>query len=264
MSYEEVLFAKEDGVATITLNRPEQLNAFSPRMLTDLQAALGEINDDDAVRVAVITGAGRAFSSGGNVKTMIERHEQKSPTESARELRNTLQRIPLAMRKLTKPVIAAVNGPATGGGCDLALMCDIRVASENARFAESYVKLGLIPGAGGAYLLPRAVGLSKALELLYTGDIVDAQEAARIGLVSKVVAANELLPTARALAIKIANNPPLAVRQIREAVYLGQETSLEALLAHVSLAIGALSKTADHLEAVHAFIEKRLPRFIGR
>ena len=263
MSYSEILLEKAEGIATITLNRPEHLNAFSPRLLTELRAAIEEIRTEDAVRVAIITGAGRAFCAGGDLKTMGERHRERTAVETSRELRDTVQRIPVALRGLGKPAIAAVNGPATGAGCDLALMCDIRIAATNARFAESYVKVGLIPGAGGAYLLPRAVGLSKACELLFTGDMIDAAEAERIGLISKVVPPDELLPAARALAAKIAANPPLSVRYIKNAIYAGQQLTLDELLEHVSLAFGPLSKTDDHQEAVRAFLEKRSPSFKG-
>ena len=263
MSYSDILLEKAEGIATITLNRPEHLNAFSPGLLAELRAAIEEVRTDDAVRVAIITGAGRAFCAGGDLKTMGARHRERTAVETGRELRDTVQRIPVALRQLGKPVIAAVNGPATGAGCDLAVMCDIRIASANARFAESYVKVGLIPGAGGAYLLPRAVGLSKACELLFTGDMIDATEAARIGLVSTVVPSEELLPTARALAAKIAANPPLSLRYIKNAIYAGQELTLDQLLEHVSLAFGPLSKTEDHQEAVRAFLEKRTPLFKG-
>lgn len=264
MGYEEIILSKEDNIATVTLNRPEALNAFGPAMMREVFSALEEIRTDKSVRVAILTGAGRAFCAGGDVKTMGKRHAETPALDTLQDLRDTIQRVPNAMRRLGKPIIAAVNGPATGAGCDLSLMCDIRIASENARFAESYAKVGIIPGAGGAYLLPRAVGLSKACELLFTGDIIDAAEAERIGLVSRVVPADQLMPTVRALAAKIAANPPLTIQQMRHAIYAGQELSLANTLEYTSLAFGHLSKTEDHQEALQAIAERRQGRFKGK
>ncbi|MCW5732115.1 MAG: crotonase/enoyl-CoA hydratase family protein, partial [Alphaproteobacteria bacterium] len=209
---------------------------------------------------------GTAFSSGGNVKRMGEAGGLNSalPVETRANYLRGIQRIPLAFNALEVPVIAAVNGPAIGAGCDLACMCDIRIAGESARFAESFVKLGIIPGDGGAWLLPRAVGLSKACEMAFTGDPIDAREALECRLVSRVVPDGELMAEARRLAERIAVNPPHAVRMAKRLIREGQHMKLDSLL-ELSAAMQALAHaTADHREAVKAFLEKRKPVFTGQ
>jgi enoyl-CoA hydratase/carnithine racemase len=263
---EPVLYEQEGHVVLITLNQPELRNAISdPAVIDALVAAVERLDADLDVRAAILTGAGSAFSSGGNVKRMSEGGglADRLPVQTRRQYKSGIQRIPLAFDRLEVPIIAAVNGPAVGAGCDLACMCDIRIAGESARFAESFVKLGIIPGDGGAWLLPRAVGFSKASEMAFTGDPIDAREALACGLVSRVVPDGELLTAARALAARIAANPPHALRMTKRLLREGRQTSLASLL-EFSAGLQALAHaTADHKEAVGAFLAKRPPNFTG-
>jgi 2-(1,2-epoxy-1,2-dihydrophenyl)acetyl-CoA isomerase len=215
---------------------------------------------NDAVRVVIVTGAGTAFCSGGDIVAMEERLKS-SPAQRKNELFNRIQRIPLALEDLDKPVLVAVNGVATGAGMDLALMGDIRYAAASARFAETYVKVGLVPGAGGAHFLPRLVGVAKALELFWTADFIDATEAERIGLVNKVLPDGELMPYVRAVAMKIAHAPALSVRFIKRAVQQGLRNDLRTNLDLISSHYAVVTAAPDHREAVEAFIAKRKPVF---
>src|SRR5262249_31577580 len=196
-------FEIEGGIATITLNRPERMNAFTWEMIDAWAEALGQCRVNDAVSVVIVTGAGKAFCSGGDIGEMRKRGDG-TPLERKAELETHVHKIPLALEALDQPVMAAINGAATGAGLDLALMADLRIAAESARLGETYVKVGLVPGAGGAWFLPRLVGTAKALELFWTGDIIDSREAERIGLINKVVPDAELLSVTRNLATKIA------------------------------------------------------------
>lgn len=256
-----------DGIATITLNLPELRNPISdPDLIAALLATLEAMEGDPNVRVAILTGAGPGFSAGGNLKTMKPDVGPLNSSLSARTRGNYkrgIQKLPLAFAALEVPVIAAVNGPAIGAGLDLTCMCDLRIAGESAKFAESFVTLGLIPGDGGAWLLQRVVGFSKAAELTLTGETIGAQEALRIGLVSQVVPDAELLPAARALAARIACNPPHAVRMAKRLLWEAQGTDLRALL-EMSAAMQAVAHaTRDNAEAIDAFLEKRKPQFKG-
>ncbi|HEX3499394.1 MAG TPA: enoyl-CoA hydratase-related protein [Stellaceae bacterium] len=257
---ENLRFEIEDRIATITLDRPERMNAFTFEMIDAWTAALVECRRNDAVRVVIITGAGTAFCSGGDIVEMKERLKNP-PAQRKNELFNRIQRIPLALEDLDKPVLVAVNGVATGAGMDMALMGDIRYAAESARFAETYVKVGLVPGAGGAHFLPRIVGAAKALELFWTGDFIDAAEAARIGLVNKVLPDAELIPFVRSVAAKIAHSPSLSVRFIKRAVQQGLRDDLRASLDLISSHYAVVTAAPDHREAVEAFIAKRKPVF---
>ena len=261
-----VLYEQDGHVVTITLNRPEMRNPISESGMVDgIVAALERINRDQSVRCAILTGAGSAFSSGGDLKKMQQALEERAanPTATTRYYSEGIQRIPLAFEKLEVPIIAAVNGPAIGAGNDLTCMCDIRIAGESARFAESFVKVGIIPGDGGAWLLPRVVGYSKACEMAFTGDQLTAREALEIHLVSKVVPDAELMDTARAMAKKIASNPAKAMRMTKRLMVQSQGMTLAAIL-EMSAAMQALAHTtADHKEAVNAFLEKRKPVFTG-
>lgn len=260
-------YEKTDGIVVLTMDRAEERNALStPEQFREFVEAAAKIEADIDVRCVVLTGVDPAFCAGGNVKQMRDKTgiAQGSPVDIRMGYRHGIQTIPLAIYNLEVPTIAAVNGPAIGAGCDLACMCDIRIASEKARFAESFVKLGIIPGDGGAWLLPRAVGLSKTYEMAFTGDPVDGTEAARIGLASKVVPHDMLMDEALALARRIAGNPSHALRMAKRLIREGQHVRLDTLL-EMSAAFQALAHhTADHKEAISAFLDKRPPKFTGR
>lgn len=263
---EPVLYENQDGIVTLTLNRPETRNPVSDDDIMEaLLDALAQIDRDQSMRAVILTGAGSSFSSGGNLKKMGDAGglNDKLPAQTRRNYKFGIQRLPLAFEALDVPVIAAVNGPAIGAGCDLACMCDIRIASETARFAESFVKIGLVPGDGGAWLLPRIVGFSKACEMALTGDAVDAQEALSIGLVSKIVPGASLMEAARAMATRIAANPPHAVRMTKRLLRASRDSNLATLL-EMSASFQALAHvTQDHKEAINAFLEKREASFTG-
>jgi enoyl-CoA hydratase/carnithine racemase len=253
-------FDIEDRIATITLDRPERKNAFTFEMIDAWIAALAECRRNDSVRVVIVTGAGDAFCSGGDIVEMKDRLKNP-PAQRKNELFNRIQRIPLALEDLDKPVLVAVNGAATGAGMDMALMGDIRYAAQSARFAETYVKVGLVPGAGGTHFLPRLIGTAKALELFWTADFIDAEEALRIGLVNKVLPDAELMPFVRGIAAKIAQAPALSVRFIKRAVQQGMRNDLRTSLDLISSHYAVVTAGADHREAVEAFIARRKPVF---
>ena len=261
-----VLYERDHAVVTLTLNRPRERNALSTQAQWDeLVSCCERIRRDESIKVVILTGAGTAFSAGGNVKDMRDKRgiASGSPYAIAQSYQTGIQRIPLALHQLEVPTIAAVNGPAVGAGCDLACMCDIRIAGQSARFAESFVKVGIIPGDGGAWLLPRILGISRAAEMAFTGDTIDAAQALAWGLVSRVVPDGELMAATRDLANRIAANPPYAVRMTKRLLREGQSMSLESLL-QLSAAMQSLAHaTADHKEAVAAFIAKRTPKFGG-
>ena len=261
-----VLYERNGDIVTLTINRPQVRNAISDDDMIDaLVGAVERLAADGDARAAVLTGAGTAFSSGGNLKKMADDGiADLPPTQTRLTYLNGIQRIPLAFERLTVPVVAAVNGPAIGAGCDLACMCDIRVAGESARFAESFVKVGIVPGDGGAFLLQRVVGYARAAEMALTGDMIDAREALAIGLVSRVVPDAELLDVASGIARRIAANPPVAVRLTKQLLREGYHQRLGSLL-ELSAGYQALAHTTeDHKEAVEAFLAKRRPVFTGR
>ncbi len=260
---ETILYAVEGRIATITLNRPERMNAFTWDMVDAWAAALLEAQRDDNVHVVIVTGAGKAFCSGGDINNMGERAE-RTPLQRKNELAGHVHRIPLALEAMDKPVIAAVNGAATGAGMDLALQCDLRFAAATARFGETYVRVGLVPGAGGTWFLPRLVGTAKALELFWTGELISAEEAERIGIVNKVVPDEQLLSHVGEVAERIARGPQLSVRFIKRAVYQGQRIDLRTSLDLISSHYAVVSASADHKEAVQAYLEKRKPNFTGK
>lgn len=258
-----LLYEQNGAVVTLTLNQPEQRNPLTGNTaVAEIVAACEHITRDSSVRVVIITGAGSAFSSGGNVKDMRRFFaDDIEPAKIREEYRNGIQRLTLALYNLEVPTIAAVNGPAVGAGCDLTCMCDIRIASESASFAESFIKVGIIPGDGGAWLLPRVVGMSRAAEMAFTGDALSAAEALACGLVSRVVPPAELLPEANRLAARIAANPGRILRMTKRLLREGQHVRLDTLL-EMSAGFQALAhKTSQHREAVNAFIEKRKPAF---
>ncbi|MFU1939606.1 crotonase/enoyl-CoA hydratase family protein [Bordetella hinzii] len=254
---------REGGIVTATMNQPETRNALTGNTAVDEFVALcADIRRDAGVKVLIITAAGPIFSSGGNVKDMRRFFDEAVTPESiCEEYRQGIQRIPLALHALDVPVIAAINGPAIGAGLDLACMCDIRIAADTATFAESFVRVGIVPGDGGAWLLPRAVGMARACEMAFTGEAIDAADALACGLISRAVPAEALMPTARTLAAKIAANPGPVMRMTKRLLREGQQAGLASLL-ELSASYQALAhKTAEHREAVTAFIEKRAPKF---
>lgn len=258
-----LLYEQDDDVVTLTMNQPETRNALTGNFaVAEFIDACERISSDPTVKVAILTGTGSAFCSGGNVKDMQRYSRDAVPTMQIRdEYRRGIQRLPLALYNLEVPTIAAVNGAAIGAGCDLACMCDIRIAAETAKFAESFIKVGIIPGDGGAWFLPRVVGMSKAAEMSFTGEAIDASEALACGLVSRVVPAGDLLNAAQRLARRIACNPGATLRLAKRLLREGQRVSLETLL-ELSAAFQAMAhKTPEHDEAIAAFIEKRPPRF---
>jgi enoyl-CoA hydratase/carnithine racemase len=261
---EVVLYEQEGGVVTLTLNEPDTRNAISPAIVDALVDYVARINADLSVGCVILTGAGKGFSSGGNVNKIKERSTQPaSPVEVRRGYQQNIQRVPLALYSLEAPLIAAVNGAAVGVGCDLATMCDIRIAGRSAKFAESFLRVGLISGDGGAWYLPRAVGLSKAYEMTFTGRFVEADEAARIGLVSKVVDDDRLLEEACAMAREIAAQPVHSLRLAKRLMRDSQQISLPLSLDIASSMQALAHHTKDQQEAVAAFMEKRVPQFRG-
>jgi enoyl-CoA hydratase/carnithine racemase len=261
-----ILVTRDGAVMTVTLNMPESRNPISGNALIDgLIDAMRAADEDITVRAVILTGAGSAFSAGGDLKAMKAGKGLKDPlpAQTRRNYRAGIQRLPLMFQSLEVPVIAAINGPAIGAGCDLACMCDIRIAAQSAKFAESFVKVGIVPGDGGAWLLPRIIGFSRATELALTGEMLNADEALACGLVSRVVPDGDLLSAARAVADKIAANPPHAVRMTKRLLREGQTATLANIL-EMSAAMQSLAHaTKDNGEAIDAFLERRAPNFLG-
>ena len=254
---------REGAIVILTMSQPETRNALTGNTaVEEFVQACDDIAKDSSIRAVVLTGEGPVFSSGGNVKDMQRyQTQQLSPEVIREEYRQGIQRIPKALYHLDVPVICAVNGPAIGAGLDLTTMCDIRIASDKATFAESFVKVGIVPGDGGAWLLPRAVGRSKAAEMAFTGEALNAQRALDCGLVSRVVPVEALMDEAMALARKIAANPGGVLRMTKRLLREGERSSLESLL-ELSAGYQAIAHMSpDHHEAVNAFIEKRPPQF---
>jgi enoyl-CoA hydratase/carnithine racemase len=273
MDYETLIYQKRDGIAKIVLNLPEKLNAFGYPMEAEIDMAVEDAARDDEVRVLIITGAGRAFSAGGDFRYAQVRTREVHPEEAEIRDEGTKGRlIPtqttfhamLALERMEKPTIAMVNGPAAGGGFDLALACDLRIGSPNTRFTVGFTRIGLVPGTGGAWFLPRIVGLSKALELLYTSDSVDAEEAYRIGLLNKLVPAEKLEDETIALARKLVANAPMSLRLDKFLVYKGLNHDLETAIGLGAACEEMCLRSEDHLEGLMAFAEKRKPIFRGK
>lgn len=263
MRYEDVIFEKEEGIATVTLNRPDRLNAFSPQMRVSLFRIIEEVSDDDEVRVLIITGAGRGFCTGYDWKDRGSLNPAELGLGNRYRL-DPLGWLGLKVHSLDKPTIAAVNGTAAGGGFALALACDFRIASEEARMGPVFVRRGLSLDWGVSYFLPRLVGLSKALEIAITGDMVDAREAERIGLVNRLVPEKDLMNETRAFAAKIAKGPPIAIKLSRRSIYRAQQMDLVQTLDYESYALGICFQTEDLQEGVQAFLEKREPHYKGK
>ena len=260
MGYETLLVERADGIATITLNRPEARNALDLAMRREMLGVLDEIEADPTARVVILTGAGGHFCSGGDVKTMRTRHT----AAEGRARVEMLNRMVLRLVSFPLPTIAMVDGYAVGAGSNLALCCDLIVASDRAKFGELFCKIGLAVDGGGTWLLPRVVGLARAKELVFTGDVVDAAEAARLGLVNRVVPSAELETATRALAAKIAAGPPLALRLDKQMLNRAVATDLGGALEAEASSQGLAIASDDHREGVAAFFDKRPPKFTGR
>lgn len=263
MEFQDILYTRESGMAIITLNRPETLNALTPRMEQEWIAALKEADRDPEVKVIIITGAGRAFCSGGNPRDLLASREHFLKTGkwvTAPELEE-LARTSL---HLSKPYIAAINGPCVGGGWEMVSLCDIRIASERARIGTGFIRMGEVPPSVGCYILPRLVGIPRALEWLWTGKIIDAEEAYRIGFVNQVVPHDELMPTVKSLAFRLARGPSVAIREIRKLVYRCLTLSPEEAIQAHREASRIIATTEDAIEGPRAWIEKREPLFKGK
>lgn len=267
MKYKDILFEIDGRIATLTFNMPDSRNPISGETtIEEIVDACRHVQYNNDVSVLIVTGAGKAFSAGGNVKDMRERSQGfgGSPIELQEAYRWGIQRIPLAMDAVDVPIIAAVNGAAIGAGCDTAMMADIRIASTFAKFGETFLNLGLIPGDGGSWFLTRLVGYAKMAELTFTGKVIDAEEALRMGLVSKVVEPEQLLPEARALAATIAEKPPRTLRLAKLLMKQASRMELKDFLDVCAQTQAVVQNSEDHKEALEAFFEKRPAKFIGK
>ncbi len=256
----------ESGVTTLTIDRADTMNPLGqPGDGAEFAAACDSINGDLNTRCVILTGAGRAFSAGGDIKAMRDKSGTFGGSAPAISdgYRDNIHRMLRALHSLRVPVIAAVNGPAIGLGCDVACLADIRIASDKAKFGVTFLKLGIIPGDGGTWILPRVIGMSRAAELFYTGDLIDAQTASEWGLVSRVVPHDDLMTEARSLAARIAAMPPHSLRQSKMLLRQGQQVNYDTALELAANTQGMMHSTSDHAEGVAALIEKREPHFRG-
>lgn len=258
----DLLFDVADGVATFTLNRPDKRNAFTDEMIHRWVALLEDCRQQDDVKAVLFAAAGSSFCAGADTGRMAGNAEQ-TPVQARDRMTGVSHSLVRAVGRLEKPLIAAVNGPAVGGGMDVALMCDVRVAAQSARFAETYARVGLLPGVGGAWFLPRIIGPAAALDLFWTGRWVEADEALTLGIVNRVFPDDEFADAARAYATEIANAAPLSVRAIKKLVYQGMESSLDTHLDGLAAQLAVVRTSADHKEAIAAMKEKRKPSFTG-
>ena len=268
MEHEEVLLDKTDGIFTITLNRPEVLNAFTSTMLDAFVSAIKDARHDNEVKVLVITGAGRGFCTGADARGMAEGSPrvQRELSLAERSIRayNSYHRIPWALADLDKPCIGAINGVAAAAGMDVASMCDIRIASDRARFGMTFIKRGVVPGDGGCYFLPRIIGIAKACELIWTGRLIDAQEALRIGYVSKVVPHDELASATMEFAAQLAKGPSVAIELAKRLIYRSLDLDMNRALELAETAQLIAHTTEDSKEGPRAWLEKRAPQFKGK
>ena len=255
MAYENIIFEKEENIAIITFNRPEAMNALNNQTRAEFGQAIEDVAMDDAIKVLILTGSGKAFVAGSDIKEFNE----TTPFAA-----HNIKRLGEMVEKLEKPVIAAVNGFCLGGGNEIAMGCDIIIASEKAKFGQTEINIGIIPGGGGTQRLPRLIGVCRAKELIYTGDIIRAEEADRLGLVNRVVPMDELMPAAKELAKKIAAKSAAALKLAKTAINLGMQTNLESGLKYEYELYSLSLSLEDKLEGVNAFLKKRAPKFVGR
>ncbi len=262
-----ILTEIKDRIATVTLNDPDRRNPFSGvEIVNQLVDAIESINQNEDVSVMILTGAGSAFSAGGDIKAMAQKTDQfcLSPIGIAESYLAGIQRVPLALYNIDIPTIAAVNGPAIGAGCDLAMMCDMRVASEKAKFGEVFLNLGIIPGDAGSWFLIRRIGYQKAAELTFSGRVIDAQEALKLEMVLEVVPPENLMDTAMERARVIASKPPRTVRAAKRLMRHAERMDLPDFLSTAAAYQALMHQTDDHVEAINAFLEKRTPVFTGK
>lgn len=263
MDYRSIIYQKEQRLATIILNRPRSLNALNREMIDELWHAVRQAGDDPEVKVLLLTGAGRAFCFGADISEFSQAHEQAGQGLAWNMLSKSQDIIRL-LTGMPKPTIAALNGFATGLGLDLALACDLRIASERAKLGEAFVSMGLVPDGGGTFLLPRLVGLAKAAEMVFTGKAIEATEAERIGLINRVVPTQDLIKSAQELADKLARGPSLAIGLAKEAIWRNLSQNLDSALNYEAQSQKLCLESEDHREAVKAFAEKRDPHFRGK
>lgn len=266
MEFEEILFEKENGTAILTLNRPNRLNAFTNRMYQELPNILDEVRKDDKIKVIILTGAGRGFCAGSEMFSVSERVGDTLKMSQPKSRFQSLQQIgaiALDIANIDKPIIAAINGVAVGAGFSLALLTDIRLASQNVRLGARWSNIGLAPDLASTYYLPRIVGISKAMELMITGDLITADEAFRIGLVNMVTSPEHLMIKAREMAEKIVNGPSIAIELTKRGLYRSLNNDLKTQLDYETYAQHICRQTEDAAEGVNAFIEKRKPLFKG-
>lgn len=261
MDYKKLNVSQKGHVLTIELARPDASNAFDEEMIEELVACLESSDEDNDVRCILLTGQGKHFCAGGDVKGMKAKEGMFSgaPNELRERYKRGIQKIPLAFERLSTPTIAAINGAAIGAGLDMACMCDIRVASDKAKFGETFVKLGLVPGDGGSYFLQRVVGFSKAMEMTLTGNIYDAREALSMGLVSHIGA--DFFEKAKELANSISNNAPMAVQMAKRSIEIARRSDLQAVLDLMAAFQGITQRSEDHFEGLEGLIEKKSPDF---
>lgn len=260
MEFKDIIFDKNEGIATITLNRPEALNAFSKEVVTEILQALADVAEDEAIRVVVLTGAGeKAFSAGADIKAMAGITALK-----ARELSLMGEELCVSLENLEKPVVAAINGYALGGGLEVAMACDLRIASENALMGQTEINIGLIPGWGGTQRLTRLVGMTKAKEMIFMGKIIDAKTAEQTGIVNMVVPKDNFRESVRVFAKELASKAPVALRVAKALINKGSDIGLESALALEREGFGVVGSSEDLKEGVAAFAEKRKPAFKGR
>ena len=263
MDFEHLIYTVDNLIATITLNRPETLNALTPGMRISFKAALDLAENDDNVRVIIITGTGKGFCSGGDVKAMNEARKSGKASVLEDKIDPIRDKIVLAMRDSTKPLIAAVNGAAAGAGMNIALACDIRIAADTAKFGETFSKRGLHPDWGGTYFLPRVIGMAKACELIWSGRMISAHEALELGIVSQLEAPDTLMTATLDMANSFAAGPPIAIRMAKRAMHRSMDSTLREALEFETYAQNICSSTQDAKEGIAAFVEKREPIFTG-